>query len=177
METYGKQPEILEAVTETLMEDLADYSVELILKSFKAHALRNTKFPTSADLVGLIKRNGKPPLKESDIIHIRRKDGAERSQCEWSMLRDWERQQQEEWDSPLKQQLLAEENEYLKKKVTTLESENLKAWNVAKMVREVPARAFNTQSTREEKIKNTIEYLKSINAPQSDIDAFFEQLN
>ena len=45
----------------------------------------------------MIKRNGRPPLKESDIIAIRRKDGEFRTLAEWEALKEWELEQVDGW--------------------------------------------------------------------------------
>ncbi len=174
MKTYGKEPETLTAITNILLRDLSDFSTDKIMKAFQTHAQRNQEFPTTADLVGLIKRNGKPPLKESDIIAIRKKDGEFRNSAEWAMLREWEAQQTEQWDnpSPIKQAETVTEMLRLRQQVKELKQENARAWAKVSEKNNKPKEGGGS-----DKITATLEYLKSMNAPQSDIDAFLNGLN
>ena len=168
MKTYGKEPESLNSIIQTMLSDLAEYPIEKIMLAFKTHAVRSSEFPTTADLVGLIKRNGRPPLKESDVIAIRKKDGQDRTREDWDTLKAWDAQQSEEWEggNPFKKQDNMDEICRLKAKISDLEKEVKRAW------------AYQIPKKEEKcKVQKTIDYLKSINAPQSDIDSFLQQHN
>src|SRR4051812_42867699 len=72
MKTYGKEPESLEGITRIFKRALSAFSVDHILRAVSTHAQRSQEFPTVADIVGLIRRNGRPPLTESQYIAISR---------------------------------------------------------------------------------------------------------
>lgn len=94
---YGREPEAFEASVQVIQRVLSGYPAEKAEKAVLTWLERSAEFPTPADLVGLIKRNGKPPLRESDIIAIRKKEGADRTREEWDALKEWDAQQSEGW--------------------------------------------------------------------------------
>lgn len=136
MKTYGKAPESLDSIIAVMLRDLEGYPRDKVMAAFKLHAQRSAEFPTTADLIGIIKRNGKPPLRESDVIAIRRKDGELRTPEEWAMLREWDAQAAEGWGSEYrneqKERATLEENIRLRQRVAELEAEVRRAWDAAR---------------------------------------------
>ncbi len=73
IKTYGKEPESLDSIIEGFDCDLAGYPAEKSLLAIKTHSQRSQEFPTTADIIGLIRRNGRPPLTEAQFVAINRK--------------------------------------------------------------------------------------------------------
>ena len=173
MKTWGKEPESLEGIIRTFSRDLAEYPAEKILKAISTHARRSQEFPTTADIDGLIKRNGRPPLKESDIIAIRKKDWEDRTAAECQMLRDWDEQQQTGWDDyqpdPMRAERHREENNRLREEIDALKAENRRLAGLLADAKRQPPESKITQDVR---IQNTINWMKETGASQMDIENF-----
>lgn len=124
---YGRGVENTGQVITLFHRMLAQYPGEKAVKAFQVWLERSQEFPTPADIIGLIKRNGKPPIRESDIIAINKKDGADRTRAEWKMLREYEEQQQDGWEeNEDKQQFTLQENLRLRDEIAKLQAENRK---------------------------------------------------
>lgn len=172
MKTWGKEPESLDGITQTMMRDLSAYSAEKILKAFSTHAQRSQDFPTTFDLVNLIKRNGRPPLRESDVIAIRRKDGEDRSPGEWQMLREWDDQQFEAWDDepcPFKQENFLKENVQLRQALKDAQAEISRLGNLVSQLKREP---IKHEESYEAKVQRTIEFMKKTGCSEADITEF-----
>ena len=171
MKTYGKEPESLGSITRLMLNDLADYPPEKIMAAFKTHAQRCAEFPTTHDLISIIRRNGKPPLRESEIIAIRKKAGEDRTAEDWAMLREWEREMNEGWDEPdaAKQAEAHADNHRLR-----LENQKLKAevQRLSELLRTSPQPLAKPALTTEQKAVNTIRAMRQANAPLADIEEF-----
>jgi hypothetical protein len=178
MKTYGKEPESLDSITEVFISDLAEFPAEKVMQAIKTHCQRSDEFFTVADIAGLIKRNGKPPLSKERYIAIQKKDGADRTSEDWQYLRDYESEQDDGWagDSRDDEKIsnLRMDNERLRKRVSELENEAAKAWNEVKKLRlslgiEKPAIDVL------DKAKRTLETMKATGASQEQIDEFSKQ--
>lgn len=168
---YGRAPESAETVERLFQNLLAPYPADKAIRAFEVWLERSQEFPTPADIIGIIKRNGKPPLKESDIIAIRKKDGEDRDGTEWRMLREWDEQQSEGWDdvsSPVKDQATLQENIRLREEVRGLRDEvkRLASSLKAEQNRKLP------EPTYDEKVERTVKFMREIGAPEADIQAF-----
>ncbi len=176
MKTYGKEPESLGSITRVMLTDLADFSPETVLLAFRTHAQRSQEFPTTADLVALIRRNGKPPLKESDIIAIRKKDGQDRSPQDWAMLREWDQMQNESWsmhNDPNRNQEIQQENVRLRSDVSDLLgqlSELKRLLAEARMARRLERPVLST----EQKVVATAKAMRDGGASEDDTIAFLQ---
>ena len=174
MKTYGKQPEALLSITKVMLRDLADFPPEKILNAFKLHAQRSDEFPTTADIIGLIKRNGRPPLRESDIIAIRKKPGDTRTDDEWAMLREWEAQQQDGWrdeSEPMRDTSLAVENARLRQEVIGLKGEIKRLsgqLHEARMAKGLE----KPKPSQQQKLADTVKAMRDGGATEADIDEF-----
>lgn len=177
MKTYGKEPESLESIIAIFANDLADYPLEKIMMAIKTHSQRSSEFPTIADIVLLIRNNGRPLLKESDIIAIRKKDGEHRTRAEWAMLREWESQQSEAWQSTGSDSVVAvAENERLRKELAEAKKENSRLQEIMRLddLRKnyIPPAPPKPQ----DKIQNTINAMKAQGYTDSDIEEFINSL-
>lgn len=73
MKVYGKEPEQLKSAAHLFELVLAQYPMEKIQSAFVAYLSANSEMPTPADIVKLIKRNGKPPLEKSVYVALAQK--------------------------------------------------------------------------------------------------------
>ncbi len=177
MKTYGKEPESLDSIISLFNEGLADFPVDKINAAFRLHAQRSAEFPTLADIVGIIRRNGKPTLKESDIIAIRKKDGEDRTGAEWAMLKEWDAQQQEGWrddPDPQKDAAMLTENLRLRQHVSDLKDEIRRLSDLLREVR--VAKGIEPQApSLAEKVDRTIRAMRESGAPETDVSTFASQ--
>lgn len=174
---YGKNPESFGDINKMFHNLLGKYPAEKVVKAVETWLERSQEFPTPADIVAIIKRNGKPPLKESDIVSIRKKDGEDRTSSEWKMLREWEEQQAEGWSDyadPVKDNATLLENIRLRQEVRDLRREAARAWDEVKRLRVYEQMKVivseEIQVERTAPLQKTIDYLKSKGAPESDIE-------
>lgn len=155
---------------------LAKYDAEKVIKAFQTWLERSQEFPTPADIINLIKRNGKPPLKESDIIAIRKKDGEDRTHAESAMLREWEEEQQSGWiepKDPIKQEATDYENTRLRVALGQAQEEIARLGKIINQLKREPREPVQIkQDTLEDKIARTIEFMKANGAPEEDIREF-----
>jgi hypothetical protein len=89
----------METMAHGFVAMLGDYPAEKVKKAFMTHVQREEELPTLAGIINLIKRNGRPPLKESDVIAARKKHGEDRTKHDWQIIREWDALQSEEWDA------------------------------------------------------------------------------
>lgn len=179
MKTFGKEPESLESITRIFKKDLWRFTAEEILEAISTHSQRSQEFPTVADITGLIKRKGKPPIRESDIIAIRKKDGEFRTRAEWDMLRLWDAQQQEGWDSDGDEERInasLQENIRLRKELATAKNEIFRLNEMLRLERLRNDQPI-TSNKPVNKIERTVQAMKEYGAKQSDIDVFLATAN
>ena len=129
MKTYGKDPESLEGIIALFNRTLASYPYEKVEMALTVHASRNAEFPTPADIVGLIKRNGKPPFSKEVYISISKKDPELRDPYDWKYLREYEAEQSDEafgtaFRDDRRAEVSAAETARLRKEVGFLRTEN-----------------------------------------------------
>jgi hypothetical protein len=178
MKTYGKEPESLESIVSLFNETLAGYPLYKINAALVTHAQRSQEFPTPADIVGLIRRNGRPPLSEARFVAISRKDGADRTPEEWQYLRDWEADRDDGWaDEPGDEKIdnLRADNASLRQHLREAQDEIRRLGRLALERREEQRRPFDLTRpalTREEKVARTVEEMRRAGAPEEDISAF-----
>ena len=176
MRTYGKEPESLDSIVSVFARDLADYPAEKVLRAIRAHAQRSAEFPTVADVAGLIRRNGRPPLSESQFVAVSRKDGADRTPEDWQFLRDW-RAEHEGWeDEPDAARQAADRAEVvrLRHEVKALRDENARLAEHARQV-SVSKGLERPRPGEQERIDATAAAMRAGGAPQADIDEFLAQ--
>jgi hypothetical protein len=93
---YGKQPENIGAVNQLFHSILANQPADKVIRAFELWIERSQEFPTPADIIGLIKRNGRPPLSKEMYISISKMDAENRTGDDWAYLRDYEAEQRDE---------------------------------------------------------------------------------
>lgn len=171
---YGKQPENIEIINQVFQNVLGRFQATKVIKAFEKWMERSQEFPTPADIVNLIKRNGRPPLSEALFVTISKKDYEDRTEGERQYMRDFQQDMQEEWEAAaelVSKQVRSEENISLRIKIRELKEENKK---LARLLHETRiSKGIEKPSiTVQERIENTINYMKSMGAPESDISAF-----
>lgn len=178
MKTYGKEPESLKSIVSIFIRDLADYPTEKVLKAISTHAKYSQEFPTVADISGLIRRNGKPQIKESDIIAINKKDGQDRTRDEWQMLRDWSDERSTGWrdePDPVKDAAMLADNQRLRQEINDLKAEirRLGALALEKRAAKLnPPPIRILEISKEQRAINTILAMREEKIPESDIMEF-----
>jgi len=70
LQLYGKEPEQLVNTVKLFRLVLAEFTIEEIRRAFVIHLKRSTQMPTPAEIVGLIQRDGRPPLDKSTYIAL-----------------------------------------------------------------------------------------------------------
>lgn len=174
---YGRDVANTGTVIELFQRLLSKYPAEKAVRAFELWIERSQEFPTPADIVNLIKRNGKPPMKESDIIAIRKKDGQDRNSDEWALLREWDTQQQDGWSDipdPVKESVHLQENMRLRQQVIELKNETARLAALLNDTRIAKGLEKPTPSAQD-KIINTIRAMKEMGCPEADIETFSAQ--
>lgn len=65
LKLYGREPEQLANAVKLFDLALGAFSVEQVRAGFVAHLQRSSEMPTPADIVGYIRRKGRPPLDKA----------------------------------------------------------------------------------------------------------------
>jgi hypothetical protein len=171
---YGRSVENTEIVIRMFHKLLANQPAEKVTKAFEAWLLKSQEFPTPADIISLIQRNGKPPLKESDIIAIRKKDGEHRTKADWQMLAEWDAQQHIGWDDTNSDNLAAvAEIEKLRKELAAAKVEISRLQEILRLD---DLRKNYTPPKHKDKVQNTLNLMKAECYPESDIQEFLASL-
>lgn len=178
MKTYGKEPESLTAITAIFLRDLSDFPVEKILKAITLHSRRSEEFPTVSNIYGIIKRNGKPPLSKEIYISISKKAGEYRNKADWDYMQDYEAEQRQEYsgfegdgEEENKANFLQQENLILRQKTKEQEREITRLGLMLRDARNQP-HAPKTEITMQERIKNTMSYMRDVGAPTEEFAEF-----
>lgn len=175
---YGRDVGNTETVIRIYQKILGNYRGDKVIRAFEIWIERSQEFPTAADIVNLVKRNGKPPLKESDIITIRKKDGEDRTPDDWATLREWDKQQQEGFGTDFidEQKDLAtmQENIQLRTEIRELKAEYARLAEILRQKEQ--SKGLPTSEIKlEDKLLRTVEFMKQNGASQIDIDEFLNQ--
>lgn len=179
LKTYGKSPEALESVVPFFIETLAEFEPEQVQRALTIHAQRCTEFPTPADIVGLIRRGGKPPLERSIYVAIASKEGCDRSAAEWDYLRDFEREAMQGDPGlvphPAEQEAAAHIIRDLKRQLADAhrEIDKLDALLTDERRRNNPSLPKPAVSDR---VQRTVEHMRQSGAAQADIDEFLQSV-
>ena len=175
---YGRDVANAGTIIDLFQRMMGEYPADKVIKAFEIWMKRSQEFPTPADIINLIRRDGKPPLRESDIIAIRKKDGEFRTRAECDMLKEWDAQQQEGWggcNDVTKNEITLQENIRLRQQIKRLEEENIRAWDEVKQLRSIKV-AKPSDVPLDEKIQRTIDDMRKSGAPQNYIDEFLESI-
>jgi hypothetical protein len=172
--TYGKGEEAAESAVRIFKRELADYPAELVQKALQTHIRRNPEFPTVADIVGLIERDGMPPFSEAMYINITKKQYYDRTQEERKYAKAYEAEQARSWGmNPFEDnEYQKQENKRLREANSHLQQEVARLADViAAFKRERPA-PLDTKKIELPRIEKTIEYLRQNGATDEQIAEF-----
>ncbi len=174
---YGRQPENIEVINRLFHSILGKFSSEKVIRAFEIWLEKSQEFPTPADIVGIIKRNGKPPLSREIYIAISKKDGADRTKDDWQYLRDYEAEQNgEAWGLPdeQKESVTLQENIRLRQQLKKIQDDYREISALLSVERnkktEIPI------ISQQDKIQRTIDAMRNNGAPEEDIQAFRESM-
>lgn len=92
--SYGKDAEQFRASVLLFNMVLGDYPAEKAQNALVIWAKNNTTYPTPADIVQLIERNGRPPLDRTTYANLCKIDPYSRKQADWDYIGDYEYFQQ-----------------------------------------------------------------------------------
>jgi hypothetical protein len=171
---YGRQPENIEVINQTFHSVLGKYPSDAVMRSFELWLERSQEFPTPADIVGLIKRNGKPPLSQAMYVAIQKKSGEDRTPADWQYLREYESQQREEFDGPRDARYADEVNQENQRLRVELKELRAEYDRLARLLREAqPVKGLEPRvPTAEEKVRATIAAMRAAGASEDDVEQF-----
>lgn len=174
---YGRDVANAGQIINAFHQILSKYPAESVLRAVETWMERGQEFPTPADIIGLIKRNGKPPLSKERYIAIQKKDGADRTKADWQYMRDYEADQDDGWagDERDDEKLAAlrADNESLRRRIIELEADNRKAWDEVKRLRHFENIEVKiADETEMDKVKRTIATMQAEGHKPEDIEAF-----
>jgi len=176
---YGRDLGDAGTVINLFHQLLGKYPGAKVISAFEVWLERGQEFPTPADIINLIKRNGRPPLKESDVIAVRRKDGEDRTKADWDLLREWDAQQREGFEedfSEEKQASLIQDNARMRVEIINLKAEIERLGVLVNKLRfernESQSLASPMMADKQTKIQRTIDFMRQTNTPESDIKQF-----
>lgn len=171
---YGREPGTAEVVTDMFHAVLAKYPADKVIMAMQTWVERSQEFPTPADIISLIKRNGKAPITEAMYVAANRKDGADRTGEDWEIIREFEADRLTGWDD-----YKPEPDHYreLQAEITRLRHENAALWDEKERawgeVRKCRAGLdLMPKPTLSEKVQRTVDAMKAAGSPQADIDEF-----
>jgi hypothetical protein len=136
---YGRDVESSGGVINLFQRAFARYPAEKVVRALEIWLERKQEFPTPADIIGLIKRNGKEPVAKEIYIDISKKDPEYRTDEEWVLMKRYRVEQQDELygcNDEHKEVATLEENLRLRAKVQDLEHEVGKLWKLLQEERE-----------------------------------------
>lgn len=171
---YGREPESYKAINGLFHTILASQPAEKVTKAFESWLERSQEFPTPADIINLIKRNGKPPLSEAQFIAISRKDGEDRTDAEWQYLRDYQAERDSGWNDGSDERTTSatlQENIRLRKEVMSLRDEVKRLGELLHAERKRNG-LEKPKPSLQEKIAATIEAMRKGGASEADIEEF-----
>lgn len=97
MDTYGKPPSSIGDVANVFCELLGGHPAPKIEKAMATHLRRSSRFPTIADIEGLIKRNGRPPITDAYYRRLIAKEPNTRTYGEEAVIREYENELNQGW--------------------------------------------------------------------------------
>ena len=176
---YGRDVANSDTIIELFQRMMGKYEAGKVIHAFETWMERSQEFPTPSDIIGLIKRAGRPPLSESMFVQISKKDGEDRTPDDWQYLRDYQAFMNDGWQDdpdPVKQAVIVEENNRLRQEIHQLRAECTRAWEAARTAEARAAKAFLQNPppvpSRSDKVAATIATMKADGVPQEIINEF-----
>lgn len=90
LNTYGKDAGQVGDAVKLFLFVLADYQPDEIFRAFRIFLEKNSRMPTPADIVSIIKRGGKQPLCKEVYIALSRKKPEARTFSEDDYMKEYE---------------------------------------------------------------------------------------
>lgn len=176
---YGREVANTGTVIALFQKILCQYPAEKVIRAFEIWLERSQEFPTPADIINLIKRNGRPPLSKERYIAISKKDGADRTREDWQYLRDYEADQDKEdfgsqFVDETKESATVSENIRLRTELRELRAEYGRIGELLRQERQ-KTNSPAPELTLNDKVQRTVEFMRESGSPQADIDLFLEQ--
>lgn len=176
---YGRQPENIEIINQVFHKILGKYPARKVLKAFEIWMERSQEFPTPADISGIIKRNGNPPLSREIYISLSKKDGEDRTGADWKYLRNYEEQaRDDDWGSDERDEIKTQdwiiERESMRRTISQLRDEVLKLSDLLRREGEKTQPKLNWKLP--EKIERTIAAMRETGANDEIIREFMESV-
>ena len=174
---YGKKPESLKAVSSVFQQTLGEHCIADIQQAFALWIKRESKFPTPADINGLIERDGKPPFSDAMYVSLNKKDPYDRTSEDWEYIQEFESYKRSGGNNNITKMkennaFLRKENRELKEQIVKLNTENdLLSNRIAfheKKKQEIKTKPVN-------KIKNTVKFMREQGASNDDIKLFVDE--
>lgn len=98
METYSKQPSDFETINEMFLGFLAEKPPQKVVKAFERYVRERTRFPTIADILGLIEERIKPDKPYYMTLKKRLERGEYLSEREQKYIKSYEKQVLNDWE-------------------------------------------------------------------------------
>jgi hypothetical protein len=98
METYSKQAEDFQTINTMFLNFLADKSPKKVVKAFERYVRERTKFPTIADILGIIEERIKPDKVYYMALKKRQQRGEFMGIGEEAYIQKYERQVLNDWE-------------------------------------------------------------------------------
>ncbi|QEL14765.1 hypothetical protein [Limnoglobus roseus] len=171
---YGRDPGSIEAVNHIFHSTLAKHPADRVIRAFDLWLERSQEFPTPADIIGIIKRKGRPPLSKETYIAISRKDAELRDASDWQFLREYEAEQRQEvsgFDDDAKAAVTLQENITLRQQVKTLTAETVRLAELLHQTR-VAKGSQPVEPSHAQKVAATVAAMRAGGASEDDIAAF-----
>lgn len=174
---YGREAESFDAVTQVFHQIMGKYPASKVLKAFEIWVEKSQEFPTPADIVGLIKRNGKPPLSKEMFIAISKKPGEDRTAEDWQYLRDFEADQRgETWGAEQEDRRkiddLTADNAKLRHEIRRMQQEIERLSGIILEMKKGQNISTKIEIPMTERITKTIEFMRQTGSSEQDIEAF-----
>lgn len=172
---YGRAPESIEAIVLLFHNLLGKYPAVKAIRAFEVWLEQSQEFPTPADIIGLIRRDGRQAVPKELYISISKKEYDCRTYEEKKLMERYEEEQKsEQWEFEAdeeKKQITLEENIRLRAQNRELKSEIDRLSRIlhkerVENLREKPKPEIT------DKIARTVEFMHQSGASAQDIADF-----
>jgi len=177
---YGKKAVDIESITRAFATVLADDDPDDVMVALGLWMRRENKFPTPADIAGLIERGGKPPFSESMFVEINKKDPENRTKADWQYIQEFKAYRNQGADIGSKYMEIRKDNDILKLKVRFLEKDNRKLFGQIDMLEVELAEMMEVKPEPKteavSKVQATIDYMRDQGCSEADVAAFRNEM-
>lgn len=175
---WGKSGEDVAGAVLAIESKLGHLPVETVVWSIGRHYEISSEFPSPSDLLGWIRRGGKPPYERSVYVKITKKEGSDRTEAEWEYMKAYEAEVMDSggskpFDDPHKYSAMLEDSVRMRKEIIELKRENAKLDHLLKDAR---AEKRPEVVTKEHRIGATAIAMRKSGAECSDILEFLDSM-